>query len=64
MHALNNRLQLRAPQKIAAGQKNATGRSCLANESHAIVSLRNWIYRDALKIYHLLNYLWVLHVTI
>ena len=47
MHALNNRLQLREPRKITAGQKNATGRSCSANESHAIVGLRNWIFRGS-----------------
>ena len=64
MHALNNRLQLREPRKIDVGKKNATGRSFSANESHAIVGLRNWIFRGALKIFHLLNYLWVLHVTI
>jgi hypothetical protein len=41
---------LRVPRKIAVGQKNATGRSFSANESHEPVSVHNWIFRGALII--------------
>ena len=37
------------PRKIAVGQKTATGRACSADESHALVRVRNLLFEVPLR---------------